>query len=161
MPMQNHIQQELEVLCGSNLPPEYLALLELYPTVLASALRSDDGSTEDGTVAEVELLSSPGDVLEVNREVRDGMIYEPDGTEFSWPDRMLVIGETGDGDYYCLDTQREVEGVIQYRHRPVDFVHLTESLDDFVELLIEAFVNISDEDLDEFDDDEDADEDQD
>lgn len=152
--MQNDIQQELEVLCGSKLPPEYLALLDVYPLVLAAALRSDDGSTEDGTVADVELLSSPGDILEVNREVRNGMIYEPDGTEFFWPDRMLVIGETGDGDYYCLDTEREVEGVIQYRHRPVDFIHLTESLDDFVELLIEAFVNITDEDLDGEEDDE-------
>lgn len=159
--MQNDIQQELEVLCGSKLPQEYLALLDLYPSILSSALRSDDGSTEDGTVADVELLSSPGDVLDVNKEVRAGMIYEPDGTEFFWPSRMLVIGETGDGDYYCLDTQREVEGVIQYRHRPVDFVHLTESLDDFVELLIEAFVNITDQDLDEFDDDEeDEDEDE-
>ncbi|MFO0977466.1 MAG: SMI1/KNR4 family protein [Planctomycetaceae bacterium] len=154
MPMQNDIRTELEVLCGSKLPTEYLALLETYPQVLSSALRSDDGSRDDGTVADVELLSSPGDVLTINQEVRNGMIYEPDGTEFFWPSRMLVIGETGDGDYYCLDTEREVEGVIQYRHRPVDFVHLTESLDDFVELLIEAFVNITNEDLEDFDEEE-------
>ena len=85
------------------------------------------------------------------------------------PETYLVIGETGDGDYYCLDTSGEQPGVLQFLNQPAEFECVTESLEEFVEMLVLAFTEedngcLSDEDdaddeedlLDEEDDDESA-----
>ena len=138
--MNPQFRQELELICDSPLPADYVALLDSYPEVLRTAIRADDGGHSDGTVAEVELLASPNDIVEINREVRLGSILDPEGQEFRWPDQLLVIGETGDGDYYCVDTDGEHEGVLQFRHHAVEFEIVAYSLADFVEMLVESFV---------------------
>lgn len=73
-------------------------------------------------------------------------ILDPEGREFRWPDQLLVIGETGDGDYYCVDSDGEHEGVLQFRHFAVEFETIADSLEDFVELLIECFVTRTESD---------------
>jgi hypothetical protein len=132
--------QELERLCDAPLPAEYLALLDSYPDALRSVARADDGSDSEGLVADVELLARLPDIVEINREVRLGSILDPEGREFRWPDQLLVIGETGDGDYYCVDTDGENTGVLQFRHHAVEFEVIADSLNEFVEMLVEAFV---------------------
>lgn len=132
--------QELERLCEASLPADYRALLDSYPEVLRLAARADDGGESDGMVADVELLANLQDIVEINREVRLGTILDPEGQEFRWPDQFLVIGETGDGDYYCVDADCEHEGVLQFRHHPVEFEIIADSLDEFVEMLVESFV---------------------
>ena len=62
----------------------------------------------------------------------------------------MVIGETGDGDYYCVDLDGEHAGVLQFRHHAVEFETLADSLEEFVDMLTESFVtgDASDDDFD-------------
>ena len=150
--MNPQFRQELSRICNAALPADYVALLDSYPGILRSATRADDKGDSEGTVAEVELLASLDDVIEINREVRIGPILDPEGQEFRWPGQLLVIGETGDGDYYCVDTDGEHAGVLQFRHHAVEFEIIADSLDEFVEMLVESFVTGSE--LDDDSDDE-------
>lgn len=152
---------ELETLCQAPLPTACRAVLTSYPDALTGAVRADDGSDVEGFVSEAELLADPVEVLRINREVRLESILDPEGREFRWPASFLVIGETGDGDYYCIDAAGEHEGVLQFRHRTVEFEPVADSMDEFIELLVECFVtgiddeDIEDEDEEEFDDEDD------
>jgi SMI1 / KNR4 family (SUKH-1) len=154
--MNPEIVQDLEKLCDARLLVEYIQLLESYPSVLATACRADSGDDSEGFVSEVELFSSPTNVLEINREVRAVSILDPDGLEFRWPDQLLVIGETGDGDYYCMDLDGEHAGVLQFRHHAVEFEVIADSLQEFVDMLTESFVvgDTSDDDFDDFESEE-------
>lgn len=151
--MNPQSRQELERICDASLPADYVALLDSYPGILRTATRADNRSDSEGTVADVELLASPDDIVEINREVRLGTILDPEGQEFRWPDQLLVIGETGDGDYYCVDTDGEHEGVLQFRHHAVEFEIIADSLAEFVEMLVESFVTGSELDDDSGEDD--------
>ena len=159
--MSPEIVQDLEHLCDARLPVEYIHLLKSYPSILATACRADSGDDSEGFVSEVELLSSPADVLVINREVRAVSILDPEGQEFRWPDQLLVIGETGDGDYYCIDAAGEREGEFQFRHHAVEFESVADSMDEFIELLVECFITgidaeeIEEEDEEEFEEDDD------
>lgn len=148
--MNPEIVQDLERLCDARLPVDYVYLLKSYPPVLAIACRADSGDDSEGFVSDVELFSSPRHVLEINREVRAISILDPEGQEFRWPDQLLVIGETGDGDYYCVDLDGDHAGVLQFRHHAVEFEVIADSLEEFVDMLIESFVegNSFDDDLD-------------
>ncbi len=159
--MDPKTQHELEQLCEAPPPADYLALLKCYPAELRQSFRADDGQDFEGTVADVELLAESAEILKINQEVRMGTILDPEGREFRWPDQLLVIGETGDGDYYCVDTDGEHPGVLQFRHHAVEFEYIAESLSDFVDMLIESFVNRGDSDDDEPTDDDDFDDDSD
>ena len=156
---------ELEKLCQAPVPTACRAVLTEYPEALRGAVRADDGSDAEGFVSEAELLADPVEVLRINREVRLDSILDPEGREFRWPGPFLVIGETGDGDYYCIDTSGEHEGVLQFRHHAVEFEAVAESMDEFIELLVECFVtgidaeDIEDEDEEEFDEEDDESED--
>ncbi len=146
---------QLETLCQAPIPTPFRTVLTDYPEVLRGAVRADDGSDTEGLVSEAELLADAVEVLRINREVRLDSILDPEGREFRWPIPFLVIGETGDGDYYCIDAAGEHEGVLQFRHHAVEFEPVADSLDEFIELLVECFVTgINDEHADEFDDDE-------
>lgn len=148
--MSPEIVQDLEHLCDAQLPAEYIQLMKSYPSILAAACRADSGNDSEGFVSEVELFSSLEDVLEINREVRAVSILDPEGQEFRWPDQLLVIGETGDGDYYCVDLDGEHTGVLQFRHHAVEFEVIADSLEEFVDMLTESFVtgDAFDEDID-------------
>jgi hypothetical protein len=141
-PVNLDILAQLETLCQAPLPSACRALYTDYPEILRRAVRADDGSDTEGFVSEAELLADPAEVLNINREVRGQSILDPEGREFLWPVNFLVIGETGDGDYYCVDAAGEFDTVAQ-------------SMEEFHELLVECFVTgIDAENEDEFDDDE-------
>jgi hypothetical protein len=146
---------QLQKLCGNSLPEDFLRLMSAYPEVLKTAGRSDDQSGAGGVVADVELLAAAESLLEINREVRLCSLLDPEGQEFRWPQSYLVIGETGDGDYYCIDTAGEDPGVLQFLNQPVAFESVTDSLEEFVEMLMIAFTE--GDDTSEFDE-EDGDE---
>jgi hypothetical protein len=153
--MNSDAFSELESLCQAPAPTAWRAIMQNYPEALRGAVRADDGSDTEGFVAEAELLADPVEVLRINREVRLESILDPEGREFRWPIPFLVIGETGDGDYYCIDAAGEHEGVLQFRHHAVEFEPVADSIDEFIELLVECFVTgIDDEDDDEFNDDD-------
>ena len=154
-PVNLNILAQLETLCQAPLPSACRAIYTDYPEILRKAVRADDGSDTEGFVSEAELLADPAEVLNINREVRGQSILDPEGREFLWPVNFLVIGETGDGDYYCVDASGEHEGVLQFRHHSVDFDTVAESMEEFYELLVECFVTGDDpENDDELDDDE-------
>lgn len=154
--MNSDAISQLENLCHAPIPPACRAVLMNYPEALRGVPRADDGSDSEGFVSEAELLADPAAVLRMNQEVRKESILDPDGHEFCWPMTFLVIGETGDGDYYCVDTAGERQGVMQFRHHTVEFEMVAESMPDFIDLLFECFVEgDADSDggeLDEFED---------
>ena len=155
--------QSLVELCDAPLPEDYVRLLREYPERLKATLRSEDGSLAEGFVSDVELLADPNDVLSINREARMGAVLAPDGEEFYWPEQLLIIGETGAGDYFCLDTSEEHLGVLQYLHHSTEFEQIAESIGEYVEMLIDTFYGIAgdmdppDEDDEDQDDEEDSD----
>ena len=144
--MNQDILDQLASMCGRDLPREYTDLLSNYPEGLAAAIRAIDESDSQGTVAQAELLRSLDCVLALNLEVRHEPLLRPDGLEFLWPDQFAVIGETGSGDYFCIDVNREIEGVMQYDHQAVEFTECAESLQEFIEMLMDTFVFGVDED---------------
>ena len=139
--MTSEILQQLEQLLGNPLPLNYLQLLNSYPEALVNVKRALDDSDSEGTVAEMELIADLQLVLDINREARSESISDPDGMEFFWPEYLLVIGETGSGDYYCIDVEGDVDEVIQFDHQEVDFGVVADSLDDYVEMLFETFAD--------------------
>ncbi len=156
--MNSDAISQLEILCEGPVPTACRAVLTDYPEALRGAMRADDGSDSEGLVSEAELLADAVEVLRINREVRVESVFDPEGREFRWPTPFLVIGETGDGDYYCVDAAGDHEGVLQFRHHAVEFEPVADSMAEFIELLVECFVTgIDDSDDDEFDEDEDED----
>ena len=130
---------ELEELTGCLIPEYYRRLLADYPADLRNLTRAEDGSDSEGTVESVELIRDWADVLDINREVRSCSVEDPDGVEFCWPDSVLVIGENGEGDFYGLDLTGEYAGVLLFEHQAVQFEEITDSLDEFVQLIRECF----------------------
>lgn len=126
-------------LTGFDLRDDYTELLHRYPAELLHATRADDGSDAEGLVSTVELMSDLTDVLDVNEEVRQGSVPDPQGEEFYWPNQVLVIGENGEGDYYGIDLANEYPGVLFFDHQTVEFEELTDSLSEYVEMLRESF----------------------
>ncbi len=135
--MTPEILEQITELVGNVPPEEYLRLLLDYPEMLKSINRAIDDSTSEGTVADVELICDPACILEINREARVDSVLKPDGSNFFWPDQFMIIGETGEGDYYCIDVDQEVAGVMQFDHHSVGFEVIADSLDEFVEMLVE------------------------
>lgn len=138
--MSEQLLRQLEQLPGHPLPEDYLQLLQNYPATLKVARRCIDNTDSEGMVADVELISDLQSLLDINREARLDSVPAPDGLEIYWPDQFLVIGETGSGDYYCIDVLAEVTGVMQYDHQSVSFDVIADSLVEFVEMLMETFV---------------------
>ncbi len=131
--------RQLTEICGFTIPDEYVRLLDDFPEQLRKTPRSPEKTIEEGCVAEVELLAEIAEVVDINIEARKGGVIDPDGEEFLWPEQLLVIGETGTGDYYCIDLSGEHTGVLQYLHQAIEFEIVAESLDDFVGMLLEAY----------------------
>jgi hypothetical protein len=120
-------------------PDDYLELLNQFPAELQTAVRSEDGSDDEGTVAEYELIQDPESILAINLESRAESVLDPDGEEFFWPNQLIVIGETGCGDYYCIDASGEHSGVLLFENQAVEFSEIAESLQEFIDILMESF----------------------
>lgn len=139
--MSDEEWRQLAWLCGGGIPDNYVDLLANYPRELLGAARFSESevSTDRRSVSDVELLSQLTDVVRINEETRSISILEPDGSEFFWPEQLLIIGETGTGDYYCIDVSGECPGVLQYRHLPLEFEVIADSLEEFVDMVLSAF----------------------
>jgi hypothetical protein len=135
------IRRELEEICGAPLPSLWLQFIAEYPAELRLARRGDDDSDEEGCVGDAELLADPTDILALNREVRATPIPDARNREFLWPARYVVIGESGDGDYYCINADDPGGGVYQFRHLTVRFKRLTSNFSEFLEMLVEAYLD--------------------
>ena len=138
--MSAEIIAQLEQMVGSSLPAAYLELLSNYPGSLRTARRAIDDSDSEGSVHQVELLDDWAGILFLNQESRSDSILEPEGHVFFWPEQLLVIGETGGGDYYCLDTESPDDEVIQFDHQATEFDVIADSLKEFVTILEETFL---------------------
>lgn len=137
--MSENVIQQLNQLLGQELPPEYLALLADYPASLLSARRSIEETDAEGMVCDVELPNDLDSVLFLNIECRAQSVMDPDGLEWFWPEQFVVVGETGGGDYYCMDVDGDIEGVMQFDHQSVQFEVVADSLQEFVEILEDTF----------------------
>ena len=144
--MSDLTTSQLAEMLGCPLPDNYLQLLNNYPPQLVTAMRAIDDSESEGRVSEVELMESLSMALELNLEARGDSLVRPDGIEIAWPDQFLIIGESGAGDYFCIDAAGDVEGVMRYDHQAVEFEVIADSLNEYVEMLTETFV---DEEIDE------------
>ncbi|MEO2031672.1 MAG: SMI1/KNR4 family protein [Planctomycetaceae bacterium] len=133
------LQLHIEELIGFAFPEEYLQLLSKYPAALMKRERAGENSECEGFINTVELMSDLADVSDINHEVRLSSILDPDGNEFLWPDQVLVIGENGEGDYYGIDLTQEYQGVLLFDHQEVEFEEITDTLDEYVELLQQSF----------------------
>jgi hypothetical protein len=130
---------EIRELTGFEIREDYVRLIGEFPGQLLNIPRADDGSGDEGQVDTVELMSDLADVLDINQEVRSGSVEHPDGHQFYWPDQVLVIGENAEGDYYAIDLADEYPGVLFFDHQLVEFEEITDSLNEYVELLQESF----------------------
>ena len=140
--MSDDTIEQLTKMLGCSLPDYYLQRLRNYPAQLRTAMRAIDDSDREGCVADVEFIASLTSVLELNREARSDALVEPGGNEIAWPEQFLIIGESGSGDYYCIDVEGEVNGVMQYDHQAVEFEVIADSLEEFVEMLTETFIEL-------------------
>ncbi len=132
-------KSRLDTILPASVPDDYLKLLSHYPPTLLNARRAIDDSNDEGMVSQVELQIDLEAVLELNLEAREDSVPDPDGAERLWPDQFLIVGETGGGDYYCIDVLHEVPGVMQYDHQAVEYQQVAESLAEFVEILEDTF----------------------
>ncbi|MGV2339497.1 MAG UNVERIFIED_CONTAM: SMI1/KNR4 family protein [Planctomycetaceae bacterium] len=139
------IRRELEEICGAPLPAQWLQFIAEYPEELRLAWRSDDESDDEGFVGDAELLADPADILALNREVRAAPIPDAQNREFLWPARYVVIGESGDGDYYCIHADDPGCGVHQFLHLNVRFKRLTSGFSEFLEMLVDAYLDFDDD----------------
>ena len=129
----------LAEIIGLPVPEDYRAVILDYPQHLTTAVRALDDSDSEGYVSDVELPLDLEVVIALNEEARLDYLITPDGGECEWPQEFLIIGETGQGDYYCVDVSGEFEGVLQYDHQSVGWEIVAESVQDFIDFLSEVF----------------------
>ena len=154
--VNSHAIAELSSIVGKEIPADYVRLLTNYPPSLQHQTRSQDDPDLQATVSDVELLNNQEMLVAINLEVRREALVDPAGQELEWPNQFLVIGETGTGDYFCIDVEGDVTGVIQFNHQAVEFEVIAESLTEFIEILEETFdenSSLTDDDLDDDEDD--------
>jgi hypothetical protein len=136
----------LEEIIGQSVPSDYRALILDYPQHLTTAVRAMDNSDSEGFVCDVEFPQDLEVVIALNEEARLDYLITPEGGECEWPQEFLIIGETGEGDYYCVDVSGEIEGVLQYDHQAVKWEIVAVSVRDFVDFLSEVFCEDEDDD---------------
>lgn len=144
--MTPEIRQQLETMLETQIPEWYLDFLQNYPQSLKTACRALDESNAEGFVRDVELCEDPADILFLNQEAREDWVPTPDHAELYWPPQMLIVGETGFGDYYCIDAMEEVQGIVQYNHQDVTFEQITDDLQEFVIILEDTFCDAATDD---------------
>lgn len=143
--MTDDLIRKLEALLQQPIPHHYLHAIEEYPSSLRDARRAVDDSDAEGFVCQVEFLNNLKDVLFLNVEARSDSVVDPAGFEILWPEQFLVIGESGGGDYYCIDAAEEIAGVVQFDHQAVQFEVVADSIDEFVDVLEETFCSTTED----------------
>lgn len=107
---------------GVKLPPFYAAFVTSYPVL----------PREAADIAEYDVFDDPHRVIAANVLVCGSL------PGLSWPERLLVIGESGCGDYYAIQLDGGSEAVHCWNHEIGDFEESADSLAKFLEGLIDA-----------------------
>src|SRR5262245_61779732 len=113
----DHIEGRL----GVRLPSDYCTFMTSYPQ-LSKAVAG---------IAQHEILSDARSIIRENERVRAGELPLR-----SWPHDLFVIGDSGCGDYYCLDLSESVPAVVCWNHETGDFEETAPSLRAFLQQLI-------------------------
>jgi hypothetical protein len=103
-------------------PIEYLRFVADYPIL------PDDFAD----VREREVFADVQKALVVNLEVR----RRPPVDGAAWPDQYFVVGESGCGDWYCLDTSHSPAPVVCWNHETAAFEPTAHSLSAFLEHIL-------------------------
>ena len=120
---------------GVLLPSHYRRFLLAYPQALIDA-KLDLGHTQESP-ADRKFTSHPDRLIELNEEVRESGTPWVGEAGDPWPDRYLVIGDDGCGNYYCLDLRAGDEGVWFYDHDAGGFERQFSDLGAFGRWLLE------------------------
>jgi hypothetical protein len=102
----------IEAALSMSLPPDYRRFLLAYPADISP------------DITRHEIYSSALSVIGVTQEARSEML-----SETSWPQHMVVIGDSGCGDYYCLDLSQEPAPVVCWNHEIGDFEYTASSIE--------------------------------
>lgn len=146
--MSDNVVRQIGELLNQPVPDHYLKALAEYPEWPGKTRRALDESAAEGLVCQVEYLNDLSDVLFLNLEARSDSVLDPAGFEILWPEQFLIIGESGGGDYYCIDAGNDVDGVMQFDHQAVQFEVIADSIDEYIEVLRETFCGSEDHELD-------------
>lgn len=115
-------------------PRDWVQVMLNYPEKLAT-LAMPDGSL----IREYDLCNDADFLIELNDEVRLEPITDGDYSLLEWPEPILVIGDDGGGDYFCLDVG-DPEGLVwRFDHIRCQFYDYADSVTQYVAALIEAY----------------------
>ncbi len=123
--------QEIEDRLDVELPAPYKEVLLNYPAVFE----------KDGYASEFTLVNSPGKLIKLNEDWGNILDLELDPSE-------IVIGESGCGDYYIIDTDDEDPDVRFWNHEIREFSddERSESLAEYVgKIMVGVRCGIDDE----------------
>jgi hypothetical protein len=101
----------IESLLTITLPSDYRQFLLAYPKDMPA------------DSARHEIFESADAIIGHTEELRAGLLPET-----SWPDDMLVIGDSGCGDFYCLDLSEEPPSVVCWNHETGEFEFTASSI---------------------------------
>lgn len=101
----------IEARLGVSLPPEYREFVIDYPADLGVC------------ASDHEIWNQADAVIEATDRLRLG--ENPDVT---WPYNMVVIGDSGCGDYYCLDISQFPSPVVCWNHEISEFECVASSI---------------------------------
>lgn len=111
------IERQLAV----RLPAFYVGFVTEYPLL----------PPEQADIAELALFNNPRRVITANQQIRiEGL------PEARWPENLLVVGESGCGDYYAIHLDGESEFILCWDHELSDFEITSHSIGAFLGQLI-------------------------
>lgn len=119
---------------GLTLPAKWAGYMLSYPAALQGLVRPNGIG-----VREYEFCHEPQLLKELNEDVRFGPVIDSENILYDWPEEFLVIGDNGVGDYFCIDTNDAECNVLYFDHQLGEFFELGETLDTFVECLVEQY----------------------
>ena len=117
--------RRIEEAFGARLPSDYRRLMMEYPRELLACGAS-----------EMELLNEPSRIIAENLRVRSGT---ESFSLIDWPPRYFVIGETGSGDYYCLNMKRASSPVMLFDQFGIQFKEHAPSLDEWLPAILAEY----------------------
>ena len=109
--MTNDDVDRIEARLGVSLPSDYREFVIDYPTDLHA-----------DTYAH-EIWNEPDPIIDATDRVRFG-----ENPEVRWPHEMIIIGDSGCGDYYCLDLSQLPSPIVCWNHEISDFEHVASSI---------------------------------
>ena len=109
----NKIERET----GLKFPKSYIDVVTNYPDDLLETDAPDFG-----------LLDNPEDIIDENNSVRENDYFGE-----KWPERYLIIGKNGCGDYYVTTPESEGFSIGFSDHEKMECNLYAKSLNEFIE----------------------------